>query len=54
VEEGEKLSMVILHLFTILNFGINLGVAAVGEILMLTWRGASFGQNFDVNTGRAA
>jgi hypothetical protein len=37
VEEGEKLSRVILHSIGILNVDINLARAEFGEILMLTW-----------------
>jgi hypothetical protein len=33
VEQGEKLSRVLLRLYTILNFVISLGRAALGEIL---------------------
>jgi hypothetical protein len=57
VEQGEKLSRVLLRSYTILNFVISLGRAALGEILMLIWGGgATFGRNFDVNigSGRAA
>jgi hypothetical protein len=53
VEQGEKLSGVLLRSYTILNFVISLGRAALGEVLMLIW-GATFGRNFDVNIGRAA
>jgi hypothetical protein len=53
VEQGEKLSRVLLRSYTILNVVISLGRAALGEILMLIW-GATFGRNFDVNIGRAA
>jgi hypothetical protein len=53
VEQGEKLSRVSLRSYTILNFVISLGRAALGEILMLI-RGATFGLNFDVNIGRVA
>jgi hypothetical protein len=45
---------VILSSYTILDFGINLGRAAFGEILMLTWWGATLGRKSDVNIGRAA
>jgi hypothetical protein len=45
VEQGEKLSRVLLRSYTILNFVISLGRAALGEILMLIW-GATFGRNF--------
>jgi hypothetical protein len=37
VEQGEKLSRVLLRSYTILNFNISLGRAALGEILMLIW-----------------
>jgi hypothetical protein len=37
MEQGEKLSRVIMHSFRIFNFDINLGRAAFGEVLMLTW-----------------
>jgi hypothetical protein len=37
-----------------LNFDINIGRAAFGEILILIWRGAALGRNFDINIGRAA
>jgi hypothetical protein len=53
VDQGEKLSRVLLRSYTILNFDISLGRAALGEILMLIW-GAILGRNFDVNIGRAA
>jgi hypothetical protein len=53
VEQGEKLSRVLLRSYTILNFVISLGRAELGEILMLIW-GATLGRNFDVNIGRAA
>jgi hypothetical protein len=52
VEQGEKLSRVLLRSYTILNFVISFGRAALGEILMLIW-GATFGRNLDVNIGRA-
>jgi hypothetical protein len=35
VEQGEKLSRVLLRSYTILNFVISLGRAALGEIFML-------------------
>jgi hypothetical protein len=56
VEQGEKLSRVLLRSCTILNFGISLGKAALGEVLMLVWGGggATLGLNYDVNIGRAA
>jgi hypothetical protein len=54
VEQGEKLSRVLLRFYTILNFVISLGRAALGEILMLIWGGVTFGRNSDVNIGRAA
>jgi hypothetical protein len=53
VEQGEKLSRVLLRSYTVLNFVISLGRTALGEILMLIW-GATFGRNLDVNIGRAA
>jgi hypothetical protein len=53
VEQGEKLSRVLLRSYTILNFVISLGRAASGENLMMI-RVATLGRNFDVNTGRAA
>jgi hypothetical protein len=53
VEQGEKLSRVLLRSYTSLNFVISLGRAVLCEILMLIW-GATFGWNFDVNIGRAA
>jgi hypothetical protein len=53
VEQGEKLSRVLVRSYTILNFDISLGRAALGEIFMLMW-GATLGRNFDVNIGRAA
>jgi hypothetical protein len=39
VEQGEKLSRVLLRSYTILNFVISLGRAALGEILMWLWGG---------------
>jgi hypothetical protein len=39
VEQGEKLSRDLLRLYTILNFDISLGRAALDEILMLIWGG---------------
>jgi hypothetical protein len=53
VEQGEKLSRVLLRSCTILNFDIILGRAAFGEIWILL-RGATLGRNFDVNIWRAA
>jgi hypothetical protein len=53
VEQGEKLSRVLLRTCTILNFDINLERAAFGEIWILIW-GATSGRNFDVNIGRGA
>jgi hypothetical protein len=53
VEQGEKLSRVLLRSCTILNFDIILGTAAFGEICILIW-GATLGRNFDVSIGRAA
>jgi hypothetical protein len=53
VEQGEKLSRVLLRSYTILNFDISLGRAAFGEIWILIF-GATLGRNFDVNVGRAA
>jgi hypothetical protein len=53
VEQGQKLSRVLLRSCTILNFDISLGRAAFGEIRILIW-GATLGRNFDVNIGRAA
>jgi hypothetical protein len=53
VEQEEKLSRVLLHSYTILNFDISLARATFGEILMLKWWATS-GRNFDVNIGRAA
>jgi hypothetical protein len=47
VEQG------LMRSYTILNFVISLGRAALGEILMLI-RGATLGLNFDVNIGGAA
>jgi hypothetical protein len=38
VWQGEKLSRVLLHSIRIVNFDINLGRAAFGEILILTCR----------------
>jgi hypothetical protein len=38
VEQGEKFSRPLLRLYTILNFVISLGRAALGEILMLRER----------------
>jgi hypothetical protein len=52
VEQGEKLSRVLLCSYAVLNFDI-LGRAAFGEILVLVW-GATLGRTFDVNIGRAA
>jgi hypothetical protein len=53
VEQGEELSRILLCSYTILNFVISLGRAALCEIWMLIW-GDYFGRNFDVNIGRAA
>jgi hypothetical protein len=39
VEQGEKLSRVLLRSYTIFNFVISLGRAALGEISMLTLGG---------------
>jgi hypothetical protein len=50
VEQGEKLSRVLLRSCAVLNFDIILGKAAFGEIWILVW-GATLGQNFDVNIG---
>jgi hypothetical protein len=54
VEQGEKFSRVLLRSYTILNFDINLGRAAFGEIFMFTWRGLTLRRYFYVNIGRAA
>jgi hypothetical protein len=51
VEQGEKLSRVLLRSCTVLNFDIILGRA--GEIWILIW-GVTLWRNFDVNIGRAA
>jgi hypothetical protein len=53
VEQGEKLSRVLLRSYTNLHIVLSLGRAALGEILMLLW-GATLGRNFYVNIGRAA
>jgi hypothetical protein len=53
VEQGEKLSRVLLRSYTILNFYTGLGSEAFGEISILTW-GNTSGRNYDVNIGRAA
>jgi hypothetical protein len=37
MEQGEKLSRVLLHSIGIFNFYISLGRAAFGEILMVIW-----------------
>jgi hypothetical protein len=37
MEQGEKLSRVLLRSYTVLNFVISLARAALGEILMLIW-----------------
>jgi hypothetical protein len=42
VEQGEKLSRVLLRSYTILNFVTSLGRAALGEILMLIWGGGGY------------
>jgi hypothetical protein len=43
------LRRVLLHSIGVLNFDVNLGKAAFGEILMLTWRGkVLLGENADV------
>jgi hypothetical protein len=39
VEQGDKLSRVFLRSYTIFNFVISLGRAALSEILMLIWGG---------------
>jgi hypothetical protein len=55
VEQGEKLSRVLLRSYTILIFVIRRGRAAFGEIFrLLGGGGATLGLNFDVNIGRAA
>jgi hypothetical protein len=55
VSGARKLSRVLLRSYTILNFVISLGRAALGEILMLIWGGGdTSGRNIDVNIGRAA
>jgi hypothetical protein len=52
VEQGEKLSRVLLmRSYAILNFDI-LGRAAFGESWILIW-GATLERNFNVNIGRA-
>jgi hypothetical protein len=53
MEQGEKLSRVLLRWCTILNFDIALGRRDLVKILVLIW-GATLGRNFDVNIGRAA
>jgi hypothetical protein len=37
VEQGEKLSRVLLHYVTVLNFGSNIMREAFDEMLVLTW-----------------
>jgi hypothetical protein len=46
VDQGEKLSGVLLRSYTILNFVISLGRAALGESLMLIWGGGYFRAEF--------
>jgi hypothetical protein len=54
VEQEEKLSLIILHLYTILNSVISLGGGAgLCEFLMLI-RGATLGRSFNIKIGRAA
>jgi hypothetical protein len=43
MEQGEKLSRVLLHSIEILNFDISLGRAAFGEILMRIWEELLYG-----------
>jgi hypothetical protein len=45
VEQGEKLSRVLLHSIGILNFDIDLAREAFGGIFMLTW-GSYFREEF--------
>jgi hypothetical protein len=44
-KERREVDRILLHWYRILNFNINLGRAALGEILMLIWRGY-FGAEF--------
>jgi hypothetical protein len=53
VEQGEKLSRVLLRSCTIFNSDICLGKAAFGKNFDIDM-GATLGRNFDVNIGRAA
>jgi hypothetical protein len=53
VEQGEKLSRVLLHLYTILNFDIIIGSAAFG-FNFVNIVGATLQRNCDVNVGSAA
>jgi hypothetical protein len=53
VEQGEKLSRVLLLSYTILNFDIGLGRAAFGELLLPTL-GSTLGRNFNGTIGRAS
>jgi hypothetical protein len=54
MEQREKLRNLILCLYTTYNFSINIGSKVCSEILMLTWKGATVGQNFDVDIGTEA
>jgi hypothetical protein len=49
VEQGEKLSRVLLRSIGILNSDINLGRAEFNEIFMLIWWGAILGRNTEAH-----
>jgi hypothetical protein len=53
VDQGKKLTLLLLHSHTSLKFVVSLEWVALGEILMLMW-GATVGRNFGINVGRVA
>jgi hypothetical protein len=54
VEQGLKLTGVLLHSITIFNPDIDLGRATFGAFFYVNMGGATLRRRFDVNIGRAA
>jgi hypothetical protein len=54
VEQGEKLSRILLCSCEILNFYMSLRSAAFGTFFIFIWEGATLGRKFDVNIERVA
>jgi hypothetical protein len=53
VEQGLKLTGVLLHSITIFNHDIDLGRATFGAFFYVNMGGATLRRRFDVNIGRA-